>query len=89
MQPTAWLFTKDESAVRIEMRAAGERTELVVEGPGSAGRSYDFPSPGEAEAFRADYERQLVSEGYRLQARSERREQRRAGGPAGQERRRR
>ena len=81
MQPVAWLFTKDQSAVRIELRTSSQGATLTISGPEAAGQVYEFSVESEAEVFRADYERQLAAEGFKLQAVSERR-RRTAGDPS-------
>jgi hypothetical protein len=88
MQPTAWLFTKDPSAVRMELRPSDRGVTLTIEGPETAGHVYEFGGAAEAEAFRTEYERRLIAEGFKLQAISERRQDGR-GVPSGGNRRRR
>ena len=73
MERTAWLFTKDEESVRLEIRDMPEGVQLVIEGPGEASSQFDF-SPGTAvDSFRRDYENKLLADGYRLQVVAERR----------------
>jgi hypothetical protein len=73
MESTAWLFTKDQNSVRLEIRETREGIQLVIEGPGEATSSYDFPPGTAVESFRKDYEGKLLADGYRLQVVSERR----------------
>jgi UDP-glucuronate 4-epimerase len=73
MERTAWLFTKDEESVRLDVRQTPAGVELVIEGPGATVNSFDFPAGTAVEGFRRDYEQKLLADGYRLQVVSERR----------------
>jgi hypothetical protein len=91
MERTAWLFTKDQQSVRMELRPTSHGMQLMIEGPGSASSTHDFPAGASVERFRQDFERKLSEDGYRLQAVAERRGDDRAdpSAPAPTERRRR
>ena len=89
MERTAWLFTRDEDSVRVEIRSTGEGVQLVIEGPGARISRYEFPAGTAVEGFRRDYEDKLLSDGYRLQAVSERRAEEKPQAPSGERRRRR
>ena len=89
MERTAWLFTRDEESVRLEVRSTGEGVQLVIEGPGERISRYEFPAGTAVEGFRNDYEEKLISDGYRLQAVSERRAEEKPAAPSGERRRRR
>ena len=73
MERTAWLFTREQESVRLEVRSTGEGVQLVIEGPGERISRYEFPAGTAVEGFRGDYEDKLLADGYRLQAISERR----------------
>ena len=73
MEQTAWLFTKDQESVRLELRTTTEGVQLSIDGPGVATSSYDFPPGTAVDSFRREYEQKLLGDGYRLQAVSERR----------------
>jgi hypothetical protein len=88
MQRTAWLFTKDQQSVRIELCSTPEGMQLVIEGPGPASSTHDFPPGTSADRFREEYEGKLLGDGYKLQAMAERRGDR-GGAPGTGERRRR
>lgn len=75
MEQTAWLFTRNDDSVRLEVRATPEGVQLVIEGPGEATSRFDFPPETSVDAFRRDYEQKLLDEGYRLQVVAERRAQ--------------
>jgi hypothetical protein len=89
MERTAWLFTKDEESVRVEIRSTGEGVQLVIEGPGARISRYEFPAGTAVEGFRSDYEDKLLSDGYRLQAVSERRAEEKPEARSAERRRRR
>ena len=89
MERTAWLFTRAEESVRLEVRSTGEGVQLVIEGPGERISRYEFPAGTAVEGFRADYEDKLISDGYRLQAVSERRAEENPSASSGERRRRR
>ena len=73
MARTAWLFTKDDDSVRLEIVETPEAIQLLIDGPGETTSRYDFPAGTAVESFRRDYEEKLVGDGYRLQVVSERR----------------
>ena len=73
MQQMAWLFTKNQQSVRIEVRSSPAGVQLLIEGPGAATSVHDFPPGTSVERFREDYERKLLTDGYRLQVVAERR----------------
>ena len=82
MQQTAWLFTKEQESVRLELHSGPDGVQLRIEGPGEAMSNYDFPPGTAVNSFRGEYEKRLLADGYHLQAMSERRvdEKRRASG---------
>jgi hypothetical protein len=83
---TAWLYTKDQQSVRIELSRTPAGVQLAIEGPGPASSSHDFPTGTSVERFRQEYERTLLEDGYKLQVVAERRGPRE--GSDGSERRR-
>ena len=86
MERTAWLFTKEQQSVRFELSATSHGMQLVIEGPGPASSTHDFPPGNSVERFRQEYERNLLEDGYKLQVVAERRGERR-GGPSERRRR--
>ena len=88
MQQTAWLYTKNEQSVRLELVTTATGVQLTIDGPGAAKASYDFPSGTAVDGFRHEYEQKLIDDGFKLQAVAERRTTPRPRAP-GQERRRR
>ena len=89
MERTAWLFTRAEESVRLEVRSTGEGVQLVIEGPGERISRYEFPAGTAVEGFRSDYHDKLISDGYRLQAVAERRVEEKPSVPSDERRRRR
>ena len=77
--PTAWLFTRGESSVHIEVLEHPEGLRLVVSGPGLAVASFEFPDRDSVLAFARDKEQELIAQGFQLQAVAERR----SGGDGG------
>ena len=73
MQTTAWLFTRDQESVRLELSHSSGGVQLTVDGPGAATATYDFPVGTSVDAFRQDYEQKLLADGFKLQAVAERR----------------
>jgi len=73
MERTAWLFTREQQSVRIELRATSDGVQLLIEGPGPAVSRHDFPPGTSVDGFRQDYEQKLLDEGYKLQVVAERR----------------
>ena len=71
--PTAWLFTRGESSVHIEVLERPQGLRLVVSGPGLAVASFDFPDRDSVLEFSRDKEQELVAQGFQLQAVAERR----------------
>jgi hypothetical protein len=76
MERTAWLFTRGQESVRMELRTMTAGVQLTIDGPGAATSTHDFPPGTSVERFREEYERKLREQGYRLQAVAERRDDR-------------
>ena len=82
LRQTAWLFTRQDKSVRLEIQSGPEGAVLFVSGPDSNGARHDFADFASLETFREGFERDLVARGFRLQAVAERRsEGDRRGGP--------
>ena len=91
MQPTGWLFTRDNESVRMTVEDQPSGAALVVRGPGTASATYQFPSMDALMEFARLQEQELQRKGFHLQAIAERRvgDRRTAPRPDGAERRRR
>jgi hypothetical protein len=87
---TAWLFTREDESIHIQLEPAGEGWLVLVLGPGEASRSLEFAGADALIAFHESFERDLLEAGYRLQAVAERRTEgdRRSERRGGHERRR-
>jgi hypothetical protein len=88
---TAWLFTREHESVRVQVEDSPQGYLLIVMGPGENSASYDFGDAAAVDEFRQNYERDLVSRGFRLQAVAERRrtdDRRQSSRTASRERRR-
>jgi hypothetical protein len=83
---TAWLFTRNQQSVRVELRQTPAGVQLLIDGPGAAASTHDFPPGTSVDSFRDDYERKLLADGFRLQVVAERRTEDSA--PPGADRRR-
>ena len=69
------MFTRTSHTVRWETRLAPERgLDLQVFGPGALRREYAFADAHALVEYQVEYERQLISNGYQVCARSERRD---------------
>ena len=87
MQRTAWLYTRNDESVRMELVTTAAGVRLTIDGPGAARAAHDFPPGTSVDAFRQDYENKLIADGFKLQAVAERRGTPR-GRPDGDRRRR-
>ncbi len=85
--PTAWLFTRGESSVHIELLERRQGLHLMVSGPGFAVASFDFPDHESVLAFTRNKEQELVAQGFQLQAVAERRSVGDQAGRTGERRR--
>jgi len=81
----AWLFTRDDESVRLQIHEDGDAFRLFVNGPGTAQTSHDFETMTSLMIFVTNFQEQLRANNYKLQASAERRsagERRtRSGGP--------
>ena len=84
----AWLFTRGEESVRLQIYEQGEGFRLVINGPGSAQVTHEFDSMSSLMIFVTNYQERLRSNNFRLQASAERRSDRRGSRTDGVERRR-
>jgi len=69
----AWLFTRDEQSVRLEIYEVGDGFRLLVLGPGYAQASHEFDSMGSLMTFVTSYQERLRTDNFKLQASAERR----------------
>lgn len=73
-RPVIRMFSHDFNTVRWETRIAeGRGLELRVLGPGALRRSYSFEEAIALVEYQVQFERQLLSNGYAVLPRSERR----------------
>jgi hypothetical protein len=84
----AWLFTRGEESVRLQIYEQGEGFRLVINGPGPAQVSHEFDGTSSLMIFVTGYQERLRGDSFKLQASAERRGDRRASGPEGVDRRR-
>jgi hypothetical protein len=85
----AWLFTRADESVRLEIHERGTEFRLLINGPGSAQASHDFETMSSLMIFITSYQNELKNNEYKLQASAERRGSVRGGnGPSGEDRRR-
>ena len=73
LHPFAWLFTRDDESVRLQIDEQGDASRLFVNGPGSAQASHDFESMTSLMIFVTNYKEQLEGRNFKLQASAERR----------------
>ena len=69
----AWLFTRADESVRLQIHEQGDGFRLVVNGPGSAQATHDFDTMSSLMIFVTNYQEQLRLNDFRLQASAERR----------------
>lgn len=73
LRQTAWLFTRDQESVHIEIRTKDGGLRLVIAGPGHKSDTQDFTDIEPLERFRHRFEQDLTESGFKLQAVTERR----------------
>ena len=71
--PTAWLYTRGEASVHIEVTQRRGTLHVTMSGPGHAVASYTFPDRASLLAFADTQQRELIEQGFQLQAVAERR----------------
>ena len=69
----AWLFTRDDESVRLQIHEQGSAYRLVINGPGTTQASHDFDTMTSLMIFVTNYQEQLRANDYKLQASAERR----------------
>ena len=69
----AWLFVRGDESVRLEVLQTSEEHQLEVWGPGRSRASYRFHVLAAAMSAVDAYQKELIGEGFTLQARAERR----------------
>ena len=84
----AWLFTRGEESVRLQIYEQGEGFRLVINGPGPAQVSHEFDSMSSLMIFVTSYQDRLRGNNFKLQASAERRAERRSSSADGVDRRR-
>ena len=83
----AWLFTRGEESVRLQIYEVGEGFRLAVSGPGLAQASHDFESMSSLMIFVTEYQERLRGSDFKLQASAERRVNRGSSGEGAERRR--
>ena len=84
----AWLFTRGEESVRLQIYEQGVDFRLVINGPGPAQVSHEFNSRSSLMIFLTSYQDRLRGNNFTLQASAERRAERRSPRVDGVDRRR-
>ena len=83
----AWLFTRGEESVRLQIYELSGGFRLVINGPGPAQVSHEFDSMSSLTTFVTDYHEQLRGNDFKLQASAERRVNRESTGERANRRR--
>jgi hypothetical protein len=73
LERTAWLFTRGDESVRIEMHPQAGGIFVFIHGPGEASAQYTFTESNAVTIVIAERERTLLECGYHLQGVVERR----------------
>lgn len=73
LQLEAWLYTREDESVRVEVNEDSGVWAASITGPGTENRLRVFHDQATFDAFRAAHDRELLSKGFRLRAMSERR----------------
>jgi hypothetical protein len=71
--PEAWLYTREDESVRVEVHEDAGVWAASIQGPGTENRLRVFHDQETFDTFRAEHNRELLSKGFRLRAMSERR----------------
>jgi hypothetical protein len=72
-QPEAWLYTREDESVRVEVHEEEGVWAASIEGPGLENRLRVFHEQATFDTFRSEHDRELQSKGFRLRVLSERR----------------
>jgi hypothetical protein len=70
---TAWLFTREQESIYVQLERRDGGWRLSVHGPAEACKTYDFSDGDALVSFHESVERHLLTAGFRLQAVAERR----------------
>ena len=62
----AWLFTREQKSLRLEVRTGDDQVSLLIFGPGSNRASHVFPDLLTLLDYQAAYEQQLAAAGWML-----------------------
>lgn len=73
MQPEAWLYTREDESVRVEVHEEDGVWAASIMGPGGENRMRVFRDQASFDTFRVEHDRELLSRGFRLRVLSERR----------------
>ena len=73
LHPEAWLYTREDESVRVEVHEDAGVWAASITGPGNENRLRVFHDRATFDTFRAEHNRELLSKGFRLRAMSERR----------------
>lgn len=73
LQPAAWLYTRDDESVHVEVHEDEGVWAVSIMGPSTENRLRVFHDQATFDTFRAEHDRELVSKGFRLMAMAERR----------------
>src|SRR5688500_1166236 len=69
----AWLFTRGEEPVRLQIYELSGGFRLVINGPGPAQVSHEFDNMSSLTIFVTEYQERLRGNEFKLQASAERR----------------
>ena len=64
---TAWLFTKGNESIRLEVHADRNVVRLLVKGPGRKRAAHEFPDMTALVSYQSSYEQQLAAQGFSLE----------------------
>ncbi|MEQ1757803.1 MAG: hypothetical protein ABL986_05755 [Vicinamibacterales bacterium] len=73
LQPEAWLYTREDESVHVEVHEESGVWAASITGPGNENRLRVFHTRETFDTFRTEHNRELLSKGFRLRAISERR----------------
>ena len=71
--PEAWLYTREDESVRVEVHEDEGVWAASITGPGPENRLRVFHEQTTFDTFRTEHDRELLSKGFRLRAIAERR----------------
>ena len=76
----AWLYTRGEESVRLQIHELNGGYKLAINGPAAAQVSHEFDSMSSLMIFVTNYRERLESNNFKLQASAERRLERSSPG---------